>query len=61
MNAFVLTGIVFFSLGILLVLLVILFSFLKYLQRNYYPKWTFLDYVSVGYFEHLYRKYIKRV
>lgn len=53
-------GAVFLFLGIILVFLVIIFTVLKHLQRNYYPNWKFLDYVSVGYLEHLYKKYIKR-
>jgi len=60
MNVFIIFCIVLFSLGLLLVFLVIIFSTLKHLQRTRFPNWTFLDYVSVGYVEHLYKKYIKK-
>lgn len=53
-------GAIFLYLGITLIFLVMIFTVLKHIQRNYRPSWTFLDYVSVGYMEHLYRKYIKR-
>ncbi len=33
---------------------------LKALKKDRFPNWTFLDYLSVGYVEHLYTKYIKR-
>jgi len=61
MNIFVLLGIILFAIGLALIFLVIIFSTLKHLKKNYYPNWKYLDYVSVGYFEHLYRKFIKRV
>jgi hypothetical protein len=61
MNFFIIFCIVLFSLGLLLIFLVILFSVLKHFQRTRFQEsWKFLDYVSVGYFEHLYKKYIKR-
>lgn len=61
MNVFIIFCIILFSLGLLLIFLVILFSILKYIQRTYFQEsWKFLDYVSVGYIEHLYKKYIKR-
>ena len=50
----------FVYLGIALIFLVMIFTVLKHIQRNYRPNWTWLDYVSVGYLEHLYRKYIKK-
>lgn len=37
---------------------VVFFSFAKLLKRNYFNNWKILDYVSVGYAEHLYKKYI---
>jgi len=61
MNVFIIFCIGLFSLGLLLIFLVILFSILKHIQRTYFQEsWKFLDYVSVGYVEHLYKKYIKR-
>jgi len=39
---------------------VIFFSFAKILQRKYFSSWKILDYVSVGYAQHLYKKYIKK-
>jgi len=48
------------SLAILLVIGTIVISWLKSLQRGYFQKWTFLDYISAGYARHLYVKYIRR-
>jgi hypothetical protein len=48
------------SLAAILVLGVLFFGFLKYLKRTYWPNWKFPDYISVGYAEYLYKKYIKR-
>lgn len=61
MNPLILIGIILLSLAIVLVLAVFLFSFLKGLKNEGRLNWKFLDYVSVGYLEHLYKKYIKRV
>ena len=61
MNIYLLSLIILMVLGLLLLLGVLIFSFLKYLQRIRYPHWKFLDFVSVGYLEHLYKKYVKRV
>jgi len=61
MNAAVIFGEVLLGLGAVLLLGVLVFSFLKHLQRTRFSNWTFLDYVSVGYAEHLYNKYIKRI
>jgi len=61
MNIYLLSLIILMVLGLLLLLGVLIFSFLKYLQRTRYPHWKFLDFVSVGYLEHLYKKYVKRV
>ena len=36
------------------------FSFLKWIKRAYYPNWKFPDYISVGYAEYLYHKFIKK-
>ena len=60
MDAIILTAKVLFSLAILLLLGVLFFSYLKYLKRTYYPNWKFPDYISVGYAEYLYKKYIRR-
>ncbi|TFF38758.1 hypothetical protein [Mucilaginibacter psychrotolerans] len=52
----------FTMLGIALLLIfgVIFFSILKYIQRRYYPSWKFPDYISVGYADYLYHKFIKK-
>lgn len=34
--------------------------YLKFLKNKYHFSWNFLDYISVGYFDHLVAKYIKR-
>ncbi len=60
MDFIILTAKVLFSIAILLFLGVLFFSYLKYLKRTYYPNWKFPDYISVGYAEYLYKKYIKR-
>jgi hypothetical protein len=60
MNAIITFATIFFSLTVLLFVAVMFFSFLKYLKRTYFPGWKFPDYVSVGYAEYLYRKFIKR-
>ena len=61
MNIYIFSLIILMALGLLLLVVVMIFSFLKHLQRTRYPNWKFLDYFSVGYLEHLYKKYIKRV
>ena len=61
MNIYLILLIVLMSLGALLLIGVMFFSFLKYLKKTRYPNWKFPDYVSVGYAEHLYKKYIKRM
>jgi len=61
MDFIILTAKVLFSIAILLFMGVLFFSYLKYLKRTYYPNWKFPDYISVGYAEYLYKKYIKRV
>jgi hypothetical protein len=61
MDAIILTAKVLFSLAILLFLGVLFFSYIKYLKRTYYPNWKFPDYISVGYAEYLFNKYIKRI
>jgi hypothetical protein len=60
MGALIIAGVVLLSLAAILILGIIFFSFLKYIKRKYYPNWKFPDYVSVGYAEYLYHKFIKR-
>jgi hypothetical protein len=48
-------------LGAIMCIGVLFFGYLKYLKRTRYPNWKFPDYVSVGYAEYLYEKYIKRI
>jgi len=61
MTVLLIIGAIFLGIFLLLIILTIVFSALKNLQRTRFPQWTFLDYVSVGYVRHLYLKYIKRV
>jgi hypothetical protein len=60
MGALVIAGVVLLSLAAILILGIIFFSFLKYIKKQYYPNWKFPDYVSVGYAEYLYHKFIKK-
>lgn len=60
MNFLIYFAIFFLAIAILLILAILFFSFLKLIKRKYYPNWKFPDYVSVGYAEYLYHKYIKR-
>jgi hypothetical protein len=60
MDALVIFIKVLLSLAAVLFIGVLFFSFLKYLKRTRYPNWKFPDYVSVGYAEYLYKKYIKK-
>ena len=60
MGALVIAGVVLLSLAAILILGIIFFSFLKYIKRKYYPNWKFPDYVSVGYAEYLFHKFIKK-
>lgn len=46
--------------GVILILGVLFFSYLKYLKKTRYPNWKFPDYISVGYAQYLFNKYIKR-
>jgi len=61
MTPIILICTIVFATAIFLVFMVMIFSFLKQLKKDRFPNWKFLDYVSVGYLEHLYKKYIKRV
>ncbi|WP_184545794.1 hypothetical protein [Mucilaginibacter sp. FT3.2] len=60
MNYLIAFGAILLFLAIFLIVAIIFFSVVKYIQRRYYPKWKFPDYISVGYAEYLYKKYIKR-
>ncbi len=59
MNVFILVVQVLLSLAAVLFLGVIVFGGLKSLKKSHFPNWKFLDYISVGYAEHLYKKFIK--
>jgi hypothetical protein len=59
MPIFIITIKVLLAIACLLFAGVIFFSFLKYLKKNYFPTWKFPDYISVGYAEYLFRKYIQ--
>ena len=60
MKTIALLGTIFFMLAIILILGVMFFSYLKYIKKRYYPTWKFPDYISVGYADYLYHKFIKR-
>lgn len=60
MNIYMIFGIIAFSIALFLIIGVIVASIMKYIQRTYYPTWKFPDYISVGYAEYLYKKYIRR-
>jgi hypothetical protein len=47
-------------LGVILIIGVLFFGYLKHLKKTRFPNWKFPDYISVGYAEYLYNKYIKR-
>lgn len=48
------------AISSLLIAGIVFFSFLKWIKRTYYPTWKFPDYISVGYAEYLYHKFIKK-
>ena len=60
MNIFILAVKILLCIAVLLFIGVLFFSFLKYLKKTYFPKWKFPDYISVGYADYLYRKFIKK-
>jgi uncharacterized membrane protein YbhN (UPF0104 family) len=60
MNPMAIFCIVLLVISSLLILGIIFFSILKYIKKRYYPTWKFPDYVSVGYAEYLYHKFIKK-
>jgi len=39
---------------------VLFFGSMKLIKKHYFPTWKFPDYISVGYAEYLYKKYIRR-
>jgi len=46
--------------SLLLIAGIVFFNLLKWIQKSYHPSWKFPDYISVGYAEHLYHKFIKK-
>lgn len=60
MNAMAIFCVVLLAISSLLIFGIVFFSFLKWIKKNYYPTWKFPDYISVGYAEYLYHKYIKK-
>ncbi|GAA3956923.1 hypothetical protein [Mucilaginibacter dorajii] len=60
MTPLVLFGAILLCLAIFLIVAILFFSLLKYIKKQYYPNWKFPDYISVGYAEYLYHKFIKR-
>jgi hypothetical protein len=60
MNFFIALTQIFFVISAILFGGLIFFSFAKMLQRKWFSTWKILDYVSVGYAEHLYKKYIEK-
>jgi hypothetical protein len=60
MSFVIVFGAILLFVAVFLILAIIFFSVVKYIQRRYYPTWKFPDYISVGYAEYLYKKYIKR-
>ena len=59
MEVFIIVIKILLFLAGLLLIGVAFFGFLKYLKKTYFPSWTFLDYISVGYAEHLYKKFLE--
>lgn len=60
MSSYIPLIITIFCIAVALIIGTMIIGSLKNLQRTRFPKWTFLDYISVGYARHLYAKYIKR-
>ncbi len=60
MQAMTIFCIVLLAVSSLLIIVIVFFSILKWIKKNYYPNWKFPDYVSVGYMEYLFHKFIKR-
>jgi hypothetical protein len=59
MTPLILFLIVLLSVSALLIVGIAFFSILKFIKKRYYPNWKFPDYVSVGYAEYLYHRFIK--
>ncbi|MGN6394652.1 MAG: hypothetical protein ACTHMI_03750 [Mucilaginibacter sp.] len=60
MNILLIFVTVLMILGATLFVGVLFFSYLKYLKKTRYPNWKFPDYISVGYAEYLYNKFIRK-
>ncbi|MEO3404461.1 hypothetical protein AAFN85_11210 [Mucilaginibacter sp. CAU 1740] len=60
MTALMVSAVALLVLGLVLIFGILFFSVVKHIQRKYYPSWKFPDYVSVGYAEYLFRKFVKR-
>ncbi len=60
MHIFNTIGLIFLALALLLIAGTLFFSTLKTLKKRRFHNWTFLDYISVGYLDYLFRRYIKR-
>jgi hypothetical protein len=60
MSSYISVIITVFCIAVVLIIGTMIIGSLKNLQRSRFQKWTFLDYISVGYARHLYVKYIKR-
>ena len=60
MNAMAIFCIFLLAISSLLIFGIAFFSILKYIKKQYYPTWKFPDYISVGYAEYLYHKFIKK-
>jgi len=59
MSYFASFAVILLGFALLLILGVLFFGTLKGVKKRYYPNWKFPDYISVGYVEYLYRKFIK--
>jgi hypothetical protein len=60
MNVMAFFCIALLTVSLLMIAGIAFFSFLKWIKRAYYPNWKFPDYISVGYAEYLYHKFIKK-
>ena len=60
MSFIIVFGAILRSLWFFLIVALLFFSMLKHIKKRYYPNWKFPDYISIGYADYLYEKYIKR-
>jgi hypothetical protein len=60
MNIMAFFCIALLTISFLMIAGIAFFSFLKWIKKTYYPNWKFPDYISVGYAEYLYHKFIKK-